>query len=345
MGRPRTRLPPSGAFAAFAFVALTAASGCQPTPSEPIDPTEPTPLVSCEEGGPVTLTRTTADSSLQAPPWVEVCSLCPSDSFSVELTASDAPVDAIMSWARGTGCAVAMPTAPVPETGVQVTYRVASGDRSGVVTLDVGAARERGPNPEGLTDMTFDLDWAAARSRHPHQGDPRLADPEGGPSLLISVGAPDAEGNRPVIAGVSVANGPEQDLCIPTAAWGTARIDTRQLGGSIDPGATILQPTPIPVLGGALQGRLNESGEGLFDVALLGIVDLSALQPVLGAVADVCDTLIDLDMVSACGPCTSPADGAADQQQCITAVWEWAAVARTDQPLTPVAANALPPDC
>jgi len=340
-------MPPLGAFAALAIAVLTAAPGCRPDLPDPPDPGEPTPTVGCEENGPVTLTRTAADSTLVAPAWVEVCTLCPSDSFDVSFAdAEGTALDSVTAWARGTGCAVAMTTAPVPADGLDVTYRVTAGERSGDVTLDVPvSAEERGPDPEGLDGATFTLEWPFARSRHPHEGNPLLVDPADGPSLLVSFGAPDGDGLRPVTAGVTVTGGGEQDLCEPTHAWGAARLDTRQLGARLDAGASIPQPTPIPVLEGALQGRLNETGEGLFDVALIGVIDLAALEPALGPVADVCADLVDLDGVSACAPCTAPADGADESQRCITAVWEWAAAARADEPLQPVDADALPPDC
>jgi len=339
-------MPPSGAFATLAIVVVTLAPGCRPELPDPPDPGEPTPALECAEGAPVTLTRTVADSVLDAPPWVEACTLCPADSFEIGFTdGEDAPLGLVTAWARGTGCAVAMPTEPVPGDGMQVTYRVASGARSGAVTLDHALDEDRGEDPEGVEEVTFRLEWRFARLRHPHTGDPLFVDPADGPSLLVSFGAPDAEGDRPVTVGITTAEDAAQDLCEPTQAWGSARLDARQLGLALEPGSAVLQPTPIPLLSGALQARLHEDGESLLDTTLMGVIDLDEVEPLLGPPDDVCAALVGLDGVSACAPCTEPSAGTDEPARCITAVWEWAAAARADEPLQPVDADALPPDC
>jgi hypothetical protein len=336
---------PRGAFAAFAAIAFVVMPGCRPEPPGPIDPSEPTPAVDCDGGVPLAFTRTAADTRFDAAPWVEACSLCPADAFDVAFSLDDAVVEGVTAWARGTGCVVAMAADPLPETSVDVTYRIESGDLSGEVTLELPPVGERGENPPDLDGMTFALDWELASGRHPIRGFSRLVDPAPGPALLVAFGSADAAGVRPVTVGATDASGEVQDPCVPTASWGLGSVSNRQVAASLDEDAPVLQPTPIPVRAGAFQGRLNETGTGLFDIALLGVVDSALLEPLLGPTEDFC-SFLSVDGSSACGPCTPPVAGVGeDPRTCFTAVWEWAAAARTDTPLQPVDADALPPEC
>jgi hypothetical protein len=342
---PGTRI--HGAFATFAAGGLLFAWGCERDLPDPPDPNEPTPVVGCDDGGPLTFTRTTADSALLVPPWVELCTLCPADQLSVSLADPDGDLlPSVTGWARGTECAVAMPTVPIPDAGViDATFGVVAGTLAGEVTVPVVVGGERGDDPPDIEEMTFVLEWDVARGRHPVQGDPRLLDPAPGPSLLVSFGPPDGDGLRSVTVGATDSNGDVQDLCVPTRHWGFGRSVRRQLAAELVPGAEILQPTPIPVLRGAFQGRLNEEGTGLFDIAILGVVDATALEPLLGPAAEFCESLAAADEASPCGPCGDPSEGVVEEQHCFTAVWEWAAAARAAESLQPVDADALPADC
>ena len=347
MSRPSRRALRGPTVAVLAVAAMVAGA-CTPDPPEPPDPAEVTPTVTCADGGPISLTRTTADTALPIAPWVQMCTLCPASLLAVELGDPDGDLlPSVTGWARGTQCAVSMPTVPIPEAGrLAAAYRVAEGEVSGGVTLEVVAGGARGENPPNLDGATFALEWDVARGRHPLQGDPRFIDPAPGPSLLVALGPADGEGSRRLTVGLTDATGDAQDLCVPTQEVGTATVSSRQIGGVLDAGAEILQPTPIPILRGAFQGRLDEAGAALFDITILGVVDPAPLEPLFGIPAEFCARMITNDGENPCGPCTDPSEGIGDEPPfCFTAVWEWAAAARADQPLQSVDADALPPEC
>ena len=77
-----------GRLAASWLLAMTAVA-CQPEPPELPDPNEQLPAVDCGDAAPLTITRLSPDSLLAWPPWLQVCTLCPATSITLQLGDDD----------------------------------------------------------------------------------------------------------------------------------------------------------------------------------------------------------------------------------------------------------------
>jgi hypothetical protein len=357
------RPPESQAACALASAALAAAgciSACKPDEPQPPDPDTPTPAVGCDaEGAPLSLTRTTADSSLESPPWLHACTLCPAsgiglwvwDDADPEDAKPGSPVPLAAAWSGGLDCAVGMPSAPLPALpSVPASISIAAGERQGTWDFDLLVAGGRGPAPIDLGSATYLLDGDPAFRRLPSLLPP--ADDATFPSLLVQLGPDNGSGSHSVTLGATLPGSDEQDPCVPTVTLSSvAQEDQRQVAAPLAPPDSLPVPVPQggPLRDGALQAFLSSDGDALHYVVLLSSVDLTlATDPQGRSPEQVC---ADLAAASSepgrpvCVPCGDPRDGATGLPSCVPSVWEWASAPRLASPLVPVIPESLPAEC
>jgi hypothetical protein len=319
--------------------------GCPTDDPVPPDPNELVPPVSCDDdGAPISLTRIDADSRLGSPGWLQVCTLCPSTA--IELTAG---VPLLAAWTGGFGCAVAFPMeAPPPGDELTVDVVVRSAQRTGAVSIDVPLPGGRGENPETLGTATWLIDLGNPEAQRIPVGPFDVVAPaEPLPGLLLHLGDPDEDGGRTVTLGITEPGEVTQDLCATTVQWSLpATLDQRHLTALLAPGDRLPRPLGGPVLAGVLQARISSSGSALTSGSILTQLDLAAWEGEVGLPPnELCDLLAELRGSEVCVPCTDPADGTAGLPTCITNVQEFDLAPSSTQPLLPVIAGELPPDC
>ncbi len=321
---------------AAACVALGVA-GCPVEEPAPPDPDEPLPPVSCDdEGAPISLTRTTADSGLVAPGWTQLCTLCPATSMTFESN----DVGLLAAWLGEFTCAVAIPRdVPPAEASLEVEATVRQGTAGGAVTLDVPLGG-RGENPASFFDETFRVPLT--------QRLPGIELGDGSDrELLVRVGPFDDEGGLAVTLGVTVDGGNDQDVCEPTVRLAAAgALDDRHF--VVPLGSTDRLPVAVgaPVNAGVLQASLTSTGSALLNGSLLTRVDLAAWEADTGLAPDEqCGMFADSLGSEVCVPCSNPADGTAGLPACVTVVHEFELAPAAGTPLTDVDPEALPPEC
>mgnify|MGYP006919643394 CR=1 FL=1 len=338
--------PPRGLIAATLLpLALASIAACRPALPEPPDPDEPTPALGCDDAIPAfTLSRVLADSSLEQPPWLQVCAPCPAASGSLrvhDVTGVELPSASF--WGPGRSCIVAMPTLPlpaVPSLPSEALLLDARG-RGASLTFDLAVAGGRGADPAGLSTASFILPLDASAHRLPGGAAMLPNLPE---AILLTVGAPASDGRRPLTLG-GATDIDTQDECVPTTELTTpATLVTRQLA------APFLLDDPLPgglfAERGSVQARLAPDGSALLDVVIVGLASLSASEPVLGLPPEeACSALAALVGFNPCVPCGDPALGVQGLPACVPFVFE---VARAERALfepTAIAPDDIPIDC
>ncbi len=324
-------------------------AACRQDPPQPPDPDDPPVEVDCTaEDAPLSLTRTEADSLLDAPAWFQVCALCPPTA--IEVTAShtgdDVPLE--VAWAGDQLCAVAVATEPLPDGEVlTVDVRLVDEERTGDVSLEVPLPEDRGSNPVDLGTATWRLALVDEDLRLPGlNADAFLLTGERR-DVLLHLGEPDAEGQRRVTIGVTLDGEVEQDPCWPTSSWlEPARIQQRQTAGVLSVGDELPTFVGGPIRRGAWQATLSADGATLSDGAILALLDVNQLEEQTGEPPDAICADWELQSPEApCQPCDDPALGNAGLPTCIPLVWEFEVAERADTPLVEVDPEALPEEC
>ncbi|MCP4873104.1 MAG: hypothetical protein GY898_30800 [Proteobacteria bacterium] len=319
--------------------------GCPTVGPEPPDPNEPVPPVTCaDDGAPLSLTRVTADSLKDAPGWIQICTLCPATS--IEL-AADVPL--FGAWTGTFGCAVAFPAdVPPEETTLAVDVTVHDGERIGEATIEV-AMPERGENPEDLGSATYRIDLAAEGAYRVPSSPLASALTPGDelPELLVHLGEPDLDGGRVVTVGLTEVGETTQDLCQPTEQWALpATLDRRHLIAPLAAGDRLPAPFGAIVEGGIFQAEMRASGAAFNSGSILARIDLAASEAEFGMAPDeLCDVFTSFFGTGICVPCADPSEGTAGLPTCVTTVQEFELAPATNEPLIPVSAADLPPEC
>lgn len=329
---------------ALALLLAASAAACRPDPPLPPDPDEPTPAATCAEA-PLTLSRTEADSALEAPPWLQVCTACPAESIGFELEdGSGSSLPLASGWTPNRDCAVALADEPLPARP-DIPARVEVSDdagREGALDFDLPLADGRGPDPVDLGVATWVVPLDAGTLRLPGST-VLLGDPP--PAVLVSLGPADSEARREVTFAPTRGDGVTQDLCVPTATLAEpARLLSRQV-------ATPLvgdDPLPGGLLAerGALQARLTEDADALEDLVLLAVVDLVASEAATGlSPQEACSTWNDALGFDPCIPCGPPSEGLSGLPACATVVIETARAEAAPAPIVPLTPETIPPNC
>ena len=332
-----------------AALLLLAPAGCRQAPPQPPDPNEPPVDVDCEdEGAPLTLTHTAADSRLDVPAWFQACALCPPTA--IEVVASDAGQDVPLevAWTDDLRCAVAVAAEPLPDADLlTVDVRLVDGERSGEVSLEIPLPSERGSNPADLGTATWKLELADEDLRVPGMNIDWFLLTGERRDMLLHLGESDADGLRRVTVGVTLDGQDEQDPCWPTSSWlEPARLQRRQLSGLLSVGDVLPTWTGGPVRRGAWQATMSDDGASLYDGAILALLDVNQLEAETGMPPDeICAEWAVQSPGSPCQPCDDPALGNAGLPTCIPLVWEFAVASREAEPLVLVDPEALPEEC
>lgn len=333
------------AFQLFVAGLAIGLTGCPTVEPVPPDPNEPVPPVSCDDdGAPISLTRVVADSLQETPGWLQVCTLCPASS--IEMTA-DVPL--VGAWTGGLQCAVAFPAEPIPAGALWVDITVHDGERSGSATVEV-AMPERGANPEDLGSATYRIDLSPLETYRIPGTEvlDSFLPPDEQVQLLLHLGDPDLEtGERTVTVGATGAGENEQDLCVPTEAWALpATMTDRHLVVPLSAGDRLPSGFGGVLAGGLLQADMRASGAALNSGSLLSQIDLPAVEDEFGMAPDeLCEFLATFFGSGFCVPCSDPRDGTAGLTTCVTTVQEFDLAPATNEPLIPVSAADLPPEC
>lgn len=336
---------------AATVVLLGGALACRPEPPLPPDPEEPVPEVTCDdEGAPLGLARTAADSGQGLPTWLQVCTLCPSTALELVLSGPDGEAPLTVGWGAERTCAFGLAHGPVPEvSALDVDVVLTVGEQSGSFSYDLPLAAGRGPDPADLGTATWRLSWDSDDLRLPVGLDLEAVAPDGLRDMLLHLGEPDALGARAVTVGVTEPGGGVQDLCAPTQRWlGAAKLDRLQLGAELLAGDMLPTPLGGPVERGALQARMSTSGSALQSGAIAALVDLSALEEQTGVPpTQACDDLAAASDsgASPCVPCDDPADSTGGLPFCVGIVWEFSLAPAANEALVEVDPAALPPEC
>jgi hypothetical protein len=315
----------------LAALPLLALAACRPEPPAPPDPDEITPALACDESAPISLTRTTADSALATPPWLQACTLCPpaGADWLIE-DGAEGELERFAAWGPGPSCAVALPTAPPPAVpavafSLAVDAPSGSGTWSGSLALPGG----RGANPPDLEGATWVL--SAGPARLPALPPAWLESP-----TLLLAHAAGAWSLARTLPGSDV-----QDPCV--APWSLAvgaPIDLRHGAAPIASGAVL--PGGSTAAAGGFSTRVGEFGDALADIVLIASIDLAQSEAATGLPAsELCDSLT-VDGMPSCVPCTDPALGLGGLPTCMLAAWEWPAAPRASAPLVPFDASACP---
>lgn len=312
----------------YAATAAIALLGCETAEPQPPDPNTPLEPVVCDERAPLSLLRTSPDSALGRPPWLELCNVCPA---AFELTVAD--VDLYTTWAEGGSCVVALPRDPWPPGDLySATAVIEYGDRVATFEFEHPGTGERGEDPDDLGSATYRLEL--------EDGTLRLPSLDAGDVGVLVRFEETADHGFAVHFGRTEGASNQQDECAPTTTLSTAaRLDRRQLAAPLVEGDALALPFATPLKGGALQATLSSTGSALQTMALL--VELDGRLQADGAEA-FCADYEALAQRPLCGPCGDPA-GEPDADTCITFVWEWSTSIRVPDPL--VLVDVPGPDC
>ncbi len=328
---------------------LLACCGCTVDPPLPPDPDRPVPEVDCSDtGAPLSLSSTQADSSLESPPWIEVCTLCPSTSIELRPGGLESDLPLASAWASDRACAVAVAEEPLPDREhLEVEATIHAGERSGETEFEVDLPAGRGSNPVDLGTSTWTLAFEPEDLRHPQLASYEPFTPEPWPAVLLHLGEPLPDGRREVTVGLTEPGSQQQDLCVPTQTWQSpVTLDRRQLGGALEAGDVLPTPVGGPLRRGAWQARMSSSGSALSSIAFLALLDLNQLEQEIGMSPDaLCESLEETSDVSPCVPCGEPSEGIDGLPTCITMLWELPLAAAAPDALVPVSTDSLPPEC
>ena len=329
------------------ILTLLVLAACRPESPDPPDPDEPIAPVDCDELAPLTVTRTTADSSLGLPGWLQVCTLCPATS--IEFVADQGQELALESlWTEGAECAVSLAAHPLPDQSlVEFTSSVVQGENSGSLELDLELPGGRGENPVDLGTATWKLTATETGLRIPQVDIELLGLNWNISEILLSLGAVNTDGSRSITVGRVDPETGEQDPCSPTSTWAQpARLEQRQLGGALSSGDRLPTPLGGPLRRGAIQGRLSSTGSALQDVTILGLLDLNELEEETGTSPDIlCDEWSAEADTSLCVSCGDPAEGQTGLPSCVPLIWEFQLAPMASAALFQVDGNALPNEC
>lgn len=308
--------------------AAIALLGCETEERQPPDPDTPLLPVVCDEDAPLTLLRTTPDSALGRPPWLQLCNVCPA---SFELSVAD--LELYASWAEGGTCVVAMPIEPWPPgDSYAATALIDDGSRVATYDFEHPGTGERGEDLEDLGSGTYRLEL--------EEGSLRLPGLDAGDVGVLVRFEETADHGFAVHFGRTQGATSQQDLCVPTTTLMTpARLDRRQLAAPLIEGDALPLPFAAPLAGGALQATLSSTGSALQTMGLLIELDTRLLE---GDTEAVCADYEELAGDILCGPCGDPA-GEPEADSCIPLVWEWSTSIRVPDPL--VLVDVPGPDC
>jgi len=322
---------------------------CRPEPFPLPDPDEVLPPTSCDGDLVLGLSRTSAQSSLYLPPWIQVCTLCPADSVALTLVDEDATLIETQSyWAEAGHCAVAMATDARPsQSELSVRVQLRSGERFASWSFAAPATPAPTSTPLNLASGTYLAEGGLGSLRLPAQGaevDPALLE-MAVPDLLISILPPDKYGERALHIGQ--AEDGVQDLCVPTSGLSEAGVATSgEVWGSLAAGAALPSPFAAPVARGTLRARLSEDGSSLENVVVIATIDLRSDEALSGlSPEESCLGWEEQLGSDPCVPCGDPAAGSEEPAACITTVLEWASVPRIQVPLEAISSESMSPDC
>ncbi len=341
-GKPRAAGPPT--LASVVWLIALLAGGCRPDPSLPPDPEDPTPALGCDQI-PLTLTRVEADSELDRPSWLQVCSACPIAEGTIAVEdGAGATVRTEVVWSPGRECIVALPFEPLPaRPAVPVRASVVDPEgRTGAYDFDLPLPTGRGADPVDLGTATWHLPLPSEAWRLLDGADVLPDAPRG---LLLSLGVADGDAARVVSVGVARGDSQLQDTCQATTSFSTpATLLSRQVATPLVFGDEL--PGGIVLERGALQARLTDDGSALLDVTLLALVSLPDSEGAIGMTpAEYCAARTGELGVDPCVPCGPPSDGLAGLPACVPLLIEGARAERVDRPLLALDPLSIRPDC
>ncbi|MBJ94626.1 MAG: hypothetical protein CMP23_09140 [Rickettsiales bacterium] len=327
---------------------LVLLAACRPEPFPPPDPDQLIPPASCQAEHPIALSSIAPDSALDAPPWHQLCTLCPADSIDFRLVNGEgAEQEIFQAWAEGGQCAVAMSQSPLSaaqDWSLQST--LSDGTRSAVWEVELTIAAGAGAPPLDLGTAT----WIAAAERgslrlpiFPDQLEEGLLPPA--PELLLSFSPQGKDGLRRMhLAGLSAG---EQDLCIATTELEGVVLDTEgRFSGLIPGGARVPTPLGDRIERGLLQGQLSADGSQLLELALIAVLDVAAqAASEQVSVEEVCALWEQQLGSDPCVPCVAPDLPDSGPADCVTTVLEWREIPLADVPLQPLTIDQLSADC
>lgn len=320
------------------------ALSCRPEPPLPPDPDEPTPASSCDDHPALSLTTIAADSLVEEPAWMQVCTQCPVAEVVFDVgDGAGGVLDTEVVWGPDRTCTYAAPTAPIPaRPSVPVSVSVRSEERVGTFEFDHPIPSDRSQDPVDLGTATWVLPVDDDTSRLLH-GLELLDDPP--TALALHLSSADANGDRVLTLGEARDDGARQDLCVGTTSWSVpASLLLRQVAAPLSQDDGLFGG--LSARRGVLQGRLTEDADAIEDLVLLALVDLAASEPVLEAPpAAVCDAWSADLPTSPCVPCGPPSDGIAGLPACVPFVLEWSRAERANWTLTPVDPDNIPLGC
>jgi hypothetical protein len=307
------------------------------------------PPAACDDDLVLGITRTSPQSSLEQPPWIQVCTLCPVDSIVLTLVDEAATLIATQSyWADSGHCAVAMAREARPaQSELSVRVQLRSGERFASWSFAAAASPAPSSPPLDLGSGTYLAQGGLGSLRLPSLGaevDPALLE-IAVPDLLISILPPTKDGGRAVHIGQ--AEDGIQDLCVPTARLDAAGVaESGEVWGTLAAGARLPSPFAGPVARGTVHAQLSDDGSYLEDVVVLATIDLLSAEPLTGLTPEESCLGWEEQLGSdPCVPCGDPADGAEEPAACIATVLEWASAPRIQVPLEAISPEAVSPDC
>lgn len=327
-----------------AVIGLLGSSGCRLDPPLPPDPEAPTPATACDDV-PLTLVRVEADSTLEFPSWVEVCTACPLAEGSIQVgDGSGTLLSSETVWSPARECVVGMASDPLPPrpSAPVLVQMTEPGGRQGDYSFDLALASGRGSNPIVFGSSTWHV--PLPEDAHRLLGGSGLL-PGAPDGVLISLSDADVDGRRAVTLGASRGASPVQDTCLPTQSWATpASLLSRQIATPLVSGDAL--PGGLFASRGAFQARLTEDADALLDVTLLALLSLSSSEDLLGlSPAEACASLTEELGFDPCVPCGPPSDGVSGLPACVPLLIEVARAERVDDALLLIDADAIPADC
>ena len=325
-------------------VGLLGVLGCRPAPPLPPDPEAPTPATACDDV-PLTLVRVDADSTLDSPPWVEICTACPIADGSIQVgDGSEGFLETESMWSPARECLIGMASEPLParpSTSVEVRITEPSG-RQGDYGFDLPLSGGRGADPVVFGSSTWHVPLNEDAYRLLGGSGLLPGAPDG---MLMSLGDADSDGRRVITFGASRGASAVQDTCVPTQSWATpATLLSRQVAAPLVSGDVL--PGGLLAARGAFQARLTEEADALLDVSFLALLSLSLSEDLLDLnPAQACAYLAENLGFDPCVPCGPPSEGVSGLPACVPLVIEVARAERVDDVMLPIDAESIPPDC
>ena len=341
-----------GRLAASWLLAMTAVA-CQPEPPELPDPNEQLPAVDCGDAAPLTITRLSPDSLLAWPPWLQVCTLCPATSITLQLGDDDnAAVDLVTAWGEERHCAVALPSTPPPiVASLPALATVANDSRAGDWDFDVPIAPGRQQGPEDLGSGTYTLRGDAVSLRvpgYPWEARDSAAHWKPRP-LLLRLGPLDPAGERVVELAPGKGDDSTQDLCSPTWQLAAPAVEVEgQIATTLSAGDRFPTRFGDRVHRGALQGRLSPNGAQLTDVAVLAVIDITSAPDEAKKTMETTTRCTSWETqlgFNPCTPCEPPDAEVQGASHCVTILSEWRVANRVDSALESLSTDDLSADC